>query len=148
MAEDVIPRIGGEVFDASIYCRNIDNSEVIFYGGRGSGHGGNIYLAGKDNPGITGGVVGIRPDNGTNTHNMWVTPNGDLSWDGQPIQYVSDQRLKQQISKIDNTLLDAWEDVEPCQFKYNDAVEQKGNQARLHTGYVVQQIDEACQNMM
>ena len=28
---------------------------------------------------------------------------------------------------------------------YNDAVEEKGDQARLHTGYVVQQIDEACQ---
>ena len=86
MAEDVIPRIGGEVFDASIYARNIDNSEVIFYGGRYGG-GGNIFLAGKDNPGITGGVVGIRPDNSTNMHNMWFSPDGSLSWDGQPIQY-------------------------------------------------------------
>ena len=72
--------------------------------------------------------------------------NGNLSWNGQPIQYSSDQRLKQQISKIDNALLDAWEDVEPVQFKYNDAVEQKGDNSRLHTGYVVQQIDDACKS--
>ena len=31
-----------------------------------------------------------------------------------------------------------------CQFKYNDAVNEKGDNARLHTGYVVQQIDKAC----
>ena len=38
-----------------------------------------------------------------------------------------------------------WEDVELSQFKYNDAVDQKGkDKARLHTGYVVQQIDKAC----
>ena len=50
-------------------------------------------------------------------------------------------------TQIDNTLLDAWEDVEPVQFKYNDAVETKGkDNARLHTGYVVQQIDNACKS--
>ena len=33
------------------------------------------------------------------------------------------------------------------QFKYNDAVDQKGkDNARLHTGYVVQQIDSACKS--
>ena len=43
-------------------------------------------------------------------------------------------------------MLDAWEDVEPSQFKYNDAVNEKGTKARLHTGYVVQQIDSACKS--
>ena len=43
-------------------------------------------------------------------------------------------------------LLDAWEDVDLVQFKYNDAVEQKKDKARLHTGYVVQQIDKACKS--
>ena len=41
--------------------------------------------------------------------------------------------------------LDAWKDVAPVQFKYTDAVEEKGDNARLHTGYVVQQINETCQ---
>ena len=57
------------------------------------------------------------------------------------------QRFKQQITQIDNALLDAWEDVNLVQFKYNDAVDRKGkDKARLHTGYVVQQIDEACKS--
>ena len=73
-------------------------------------------------------------------------PNGTLTWHGQAIQTVSDQRLKQQISEIDDKLLDAWEDVDLVQFKYNDAVDQKGDNARLHTGYVVQQIDSACKS--
>ena len=145
MYEDVVPRIGGEVFRASEYSRNINNAELVFYGGRGSGCGGNIFLAGKDNIGVTGGVVGIRPDNGTDMHSMWLAPDGSLSWDGQPIQYVSDQRYKQQVAEIDDKLLDAWESVELVQFKYNDAVNEKGkDKARLHTGFVVQQIDKAC----
>lgn len=97
------------------------------------------------------GLVAIKPHvsgaNGSNNgqiFNIW--PSGTLTWTGTAIQYVSDQRLKQQISNIDDKLLDAWEDVLPCQFKYNEAVEQKGDNARLHTGYVVQQIDEACKS--
>ena len=77
---------------------------------------------------------------------MFLRPDGTWTWDGRAVQITSDQRLKQQISKIDNALLDAWEDVTLCQFKYNDAVEEKGTKARLHTGYVVQQIDTACKS--
>ena len=72
--------------------------------------------------------------------------NGTLTWEGQPVQYGSDQRLKQQISNIDDKLLDAWSDVDLVQFKYNDAVDAKKDKARLHTGYVVQQIDKACKS--
>ena len=73
--------------------------------------------------------------------------SGNLSWNGKSIQTTSDQRLKQQISEIDDKLLDAWEDVDLVQFKYNDAVDRKGkDNARLHTGYVVQQIDTACKS--
>ena len=97
------------------------------------------------------GLVAIKPHvsgaNGSNSgqiFNIW--PSGTLTWTGTAIQYVSDKRLKQQITQIDNNLLDAWEDVDLVQFKYNDAVNSKGNAARLHTGYVVQQIDTACKS--
>ena len=83
---------------------------------------------------------------GNNGCNLIGTPSGTLTWNGQAIQTTSDQRLKQQITEIDDKLLDAWEDVELSQFKYNDAVDQKKDNARLHTGYVVQQIDEACKS--
>ena len=77
---------------------------------------------------------------------MFLYPNGTWTWSGQAVQLTSDKRLKQQITQIDNALLDAWEDVNLVQFKYNDAVNEKGNAARLHTGYVVQQIDDACKS--
>ena len=84
--------------------------------------------------------------NGTVDKNMFLRPDGTWTWGGTACQITSDQRYKQQISKIDNNLLDAWEDVTLVQFKYNDAVEEKGTKARLHTGYVVQQIDTACKS--
>ena len=93
------------------------------------------------------GTFSLRAQgSGNNSCILTGTPSGTLTWNGQPIQYVSDQRLKQQITEIDDKLLDAWGDVELSQFKYNDAVDQKKDKARLHTGYVVQQIDSACKS--
>jgi hypothetical protein len=78
---------------------------------------------------------------------MYIQPDGTWIWEGTACQITSDQRYKQQIAEIDDKLLDAWEDVTLCQFKYNDAVETKGkDRARLHTGYVVQQIQKACES--
>ena len=84
--------------------------------------------------------------NGLGYRVMQWQPSGTWTWSGTAVQLVSDQRLKQQIAEIDDKLLDAWEDVNLVQFKYNDAVDQKGSKARLHTGYVVQQIDAACKS--
>jgi hypothetical protein len=90
-------------------------------------------------------TLAIRDGNLAKLMNMY--PSGTWTWDGTACQITSDQRLKQQISEIDDKLLDAWEDVDLVQFKYNDAVDQKGkDNARLHTGYVVQQIDKACKS--
>ena len=127
----------------------MDNDFIGICGGTGWGHGGYIGISGKDradDSGESAGCVYMYPCDGTNSQWMHLRANGSWSWTGQAVQLTSDQRLKQQISKIDNALLDAWEDVEPVQFKYNDAVNQKGTKARLHTGYVVQQIDEACKS--
>ena len=113
------------------------------------GDGSALVLYAKDckQDGMNGGEFALAAVNGLGWRRLKGYPNGTLIWEGQPIQYASDQRLKQQITQIDNTLLDAWEDVDLVQFKYNDAVEQKGkDKARLHTGYVVQQIDTACKS--
>lgn len=128
--------------------RHVDNDFIGICGGTGWGHGGYIGASGKDRPysAESAGCVYMVPCDGTNSHWMHLNANGSWTWDGQAVQLTSDQRLKQQISKIDNALLDAWEDVEPVQFKYNVAVNQKGTKARLHTGYVVQQINEACKS--
>ena len=144
-ANEFVPRSGGAVMTGSTLGRTVNDGEFRLDGGFGWDNGASISLRGKDLQG--GGSVVLYPSNGSSENRwMFLNPNGTWTWGGQPIQYVSDQRLKQQITEIDDKLLDAWEDVDLVQFKYNDAVNAKKDKARLHTGYVVQQIDKACQS--
>ena len=126
----------------SVYTSNVVNHNTTFELALGNANdGADIALCPKE---YLDGFFRMRAYDGTTRQTLQGRANGTLIWSGQPIQYVSDQRLKQQITQIDDDLLTAWEDVNPVQFKYNDAVELKSDNARLHTGYVVQQIDEAC----
>lgn len=59
---------------------------------------------------------------------------------------TSDQRVKNNIENIDDSLLDAWSNVQPKQYKFNDAIEEKGDSARYHTGYLAQDIQKACED--
>jgi hypothetical protein len=135
----------GGVFSGTDYSRTVNNGNLDICGGDTVSGSATISLHGgtrSQNPGNF--YLHARTANADKV--IVGYPNGTLTWNGQAMQTTSDQRLKQQITEIDNALLDAWEDVELVQFKYNDAVEQKGkDKARLHTGYVVQQIDDACQ---
>jgi len=56
---------------------------------------------------------------------------------------TSDERQKQQIKPIDASALRAWAKVEYVQFKFNDAVETKGDGARWHFGLIAQRVKEA-----
>ena len=58
---------------------------------------------------------------------------------------TSDSRLKNSIKDIDDKLLDAWGNIEPKQYKFNDATEKKGEKARYHTGYLAQDIQAECE---
>ena len=138
---------GGGVISGSSLGKTDNTSWLTIYGGTGSLGGARIIMHGKDSTETSNrGSISLEcyVDNILKTMRMY--PSGTWTWEGTACQIISDQRLKQQINQIDNALLDAWEDVLPCQFKYNDAVNEKGNQARLHTGYVVQQIDTACKS--
>ena len=53
---------------------------------------------------------------------------------------TSDERLKQQITKIPDNVLEVWGKVNFYQFKFNDSVEEKGINARFHTGLIAQRI--------
>jgi hypothetical protein len=135
------------VFRGSGFYKTDNTSYLNLYGGLSGGVSAMISLCGGEYTGEPGWFTIFARESAQKTSKLIGKPNGTLTWDGTAIQYVSDQRLKQQISEIDDKLLDAWEDVTLCQFKYNDAVDQKGSDnARLHTGYVVQQIDTACKS--
>lgn len=56
---------------------------------------------------------------------------------------TSDERSKRHIKPIDAAALRAWSRVEYCQYKFNDAVEAKGDGARWHFGLVAQRVKEA-----
>ena len=143
---NAIPRSGGGVITGSSIGRDTNTGNLDICGGIDYYGGAAIALRGKDSvvPGEKGHAI-IHVQDLSRTKTMILMPDGAWTWDGTACQLVSDQRLKQQIAEIDDKLLDAWEDVNLVQFKYNDAVNEKGkDKARLHTGYVVQQIDNAC----
>lgn len=142
---DAIPKSGGAVITGDLGVA-VDNAQLTLHGGTGWDKGGTIILYGKSHPTAAGIIEFIPGTSLPNRKDMILQPNGTWTWDGTACQITSDQRLKQQIAEIDDKLLDAWEDVNLVQFKYNDAVDAKKDKARLHTGYVVQQIDSACKS--
>ena len=143
---NAVPRSGGAVMSGKSLGRTVDNSSFFISGGITADTGGEIILRGTNHSSESGYVV-IHPARISAVGKfMYLRPDGTWTWNGTACQITSDQRLKQQIAEIDDKLLDAWEDVEPSQFKYNDAVDAKKDKARLHTGYVVQQIDNACKS--
>lgn len=143
---NAIPRSGGAVMSGSEIWRTVNNSYLVLGGGTRWSDGGYIQMNGADLA-SGGGNIRIIPLTFNEVYKeMYLKPDGTWTWSGTACQITSDQRLKQQIAEIDDKLLDAWEDVDLVQFKYNDAVDTKGDNARLHTGYVVQQIDSACKS--
>jgi hypothetical protein len=56
---------------------------------------------------------------------------------------TSDERTKQQIRPIDDACLEALAKVKCIQYKFNDAVEIKGDGARWHFGVSAQRVKEA-----
>ena len=140
-----VPRSGGAVMTHWLIARSTGGDALTLAGGASTRDGASIaaFSTGYPSYGLSGSVrIGIQ----SYAHNMYMYANGTWTWDGTAVQLISDQRLKQQIAEIDDKLLDAWESVELVQFKYNDAVDAKKDKARLHTGYVVQQIDSACKS--
>ena len=144
---NAIPKSGGAVMTGPSLGRTVSNTYFQICGGANWTDGGAVGASAKNRTGWAGeGAIYLHPSNGSIEKEMLLYSNGTWTWNGTACQVTSDQRLKQQINAIDDKLLDAWQDVNLVQFKYNDAVEEKGDNARLHTGYVVQQIDEACKS--
>lgn len=56
---------------------------------------------------------------------------------------TSDAREKQDVLPIDDALLDAWADVSPTAFRWISSVSAKGDGARVHHGYLAQQVRDA-----
>ena len=144
-SNEFVPVTGGAVMTGDLLASSTINSIGFGYGW---GNGGTIYTYSPTHSTTEWqGTIRLEPLKTTsNFKTMQLAPDGTWTWSGTACQITSDQRYKQQITEIDDKLLDAWGDVELVQFKYNDSVDTKGKSARLHTGYVVQQIDSACKS--
>ena len=143
---EFVPRSGGAVLSGEGFFRTNNNRYLSFSGGTDWLSGGSIACYASNFSTRPGHVQLVPATSNSQFKTMALEPSGTWTWNGTACQIVSDQRLKQQIAEIDDKLLDAWEDVDLVQFKYNDAVSEKGDKARLHTGFVVQQIDSACKS--
>ena len=93
----------------------------------------------------SGGYLSFIPrQNGT-----WQLGDGNHKWKEiwctqNSINSNSDERIKQQIATVPDDVLDTWGDINWVQFKFNDAVVEKGaEQARLHNGLIAQRVDNA-----
>lgn len=61
---------------------------------------------------------------------------------------TSDRELKTDISNIDDeTLLDRWKNIQWKFFKYKDSVNEKGNNARIHSGLIAQDVEEVLNDL-
>lgn len=56
---------------------------------------------------------------------------------------TSDARHKSAPKAIDDSVLDAWSDVRLITFKWLEAIREKGDDARWHTGVIAQQVRDA-----
>ena len=171
LLNDYIPKSGGGVLTGAELGRTVNNDELRICGGTTYNQGASIILYGKDkSESYFKGRMTLRTSDSSSTANLILYPGGSLTWDGNylrpdannycklgAVQYrfselyaatgtinTSDSRLKNTITVIDDSLLDAWESIQPKQYKFNDATESKGEQARFHTGYLAQDIEKAC----
>ena len=167
MQEDFIPRSGGAVMTNYFLGQSTNTSSFMIGGGTTSLNGASIEMFEKNQGGYFAGAVAlcaIKPSNGSelklflesdsnlfrpSTNGTTALGNGNYRW-GQIYSSnsaisTSDARLKNSIKDIDDALLDAWENIEPKQYKFNDATEKKGDKARFHTGYLAQDIQAECE---
>ena len=55
---------------------------------------------------------------------------------------TSDRNLKTDILDIDDALLDKWKNIKWKTFKYKASVDEKGDNARIHSGLIAQEVED------
>ncbi len=95
----------------------------------------NVYQGATNS---ASGVAGLVPAASSADKDKFL--RGDGTW--QTVSTSSDRRVKQQFADIPDAVLDAWENAHWMQFKMNDEVQEKGDNATIHTGMVVQDLQD------
>lgn len=136
-AEDY-PNSGASIFAGT---QNFDGAGLILYGrtqDSANNNHGKFYLRASRRSSSSGTEA---------TRTLTGTPDGSIYWNGQAIQTSSDERLKTDFASVDDSILDGWDNVNWIQFKYKDAVAEKGTNARYHVGLVAQHVSRQFENL-
>jgi hypothetical protein len=129
---------------STVLQRTTNDSYLQVNSGTATANGSSIILCAKSYTGLYGAgsfVINARNDSDGNK-NLLGKADGTLTWNGQPIQTTSDKRLKTALKNIPAAVLDAWGDVKWGEFRYLDAKKEKGDEARLHTGLIAQNVKD------
>lgn len=130
----------------NIYSNNLanikNNGTLNIWGGTSWNTGAMAVFFGKDESTNPNAFI-IRAFNSDNSgwFDLKGTSNGALSWNGSPITYASDYRIKDEIESISDDVLDAWENLEPKQYKYKSDLENDKENAQVHYGWIAQDIE-------
>lgn len=119
--------------------RNADNSGICLSGGNGTDVGAGLQLYGPT--ATSAGRACLYARSSSQTKQFYATPDGTISWNGQAIHTASDERLKTPIEDVSSDILDVWENIQWGQFKFLEAVDEKGSSARFHVGLIAQAVD-------
>lgn len=114
------------------------DSQIIMSGGNGADGNGTISINAA-----TLALAGIFRPTVDNLYSLGTASfRNNVIYAATSTISTSDERSKQQIKPIDEACLQAWAKVEYAQYKFNDAVEAKGDGARWHFGLIAQRVEE------
>lgn len=86
------------------------------------------------------GTVAVNPGTDGTIANGWSNKRWSQVYASTGTIETSDERLKEDIKPIDESVFKAWGKVEFRQFLFKDAVAEKGSAARIHIGLIAQQV--------
>ena len=86
------------------------------------------------------GTVAVSPGKDNAIANGWPDHRWKQVYASTGTIETSDERLKEDIRPIDESVFKAWGKVEFRQFLFKDAVAEKGSAARIHIGLIAQQV--------
>lgn len=147
---------GSKTFSSSIIISgigifsNVNSSSITLGSGTSSGYTNGakltMYGATYSDSGDTTyrGAFRLMTGISSGHYDLIGLKGGSLTWNGQTVQTSSDERIKTKLQDVDDGVLSAWDGVEWGEFKYLDAVAEKGEaSARLHVGLIAQQVIRA-----
>lgn len=140
---DYVPRSGGAVMTDYFLGRSADTGSFMLNGGTAWDKGGSVELFGaNNNDSYHQGSVRIQPaKNNTTYKKMELLPNGTWTWTGSACAVSSDSRLKDEIESIPDEILDAWENLEPKQYKLKSELKTDKENAQVHYGWIAQDVE-------